>query len=146
MTPDAKATFGPFVTKIHSKSNRLWRRRLLSGAYARPEQHADLVLSRACCAVFAAEPHDPNTIAWEALYESRLVSRPPSKCVFAAGSMFTARSSLLHEVSAWSDDVNFWKRATPPSLMRQGRNGQTEHALERYLGLLGSRRGRVCRV
>jgi hypothetical protein len=137
---------GPFVTKIHSKSDDRWRRSLLLSAYIRPRQEADLLISRACCAAFRADARDPNTDAWKKLYEQGLVRRPPSPCIFAAGSVFTARRSLLHEASAWSDDARWAQALTPLGEMRQGRDGQTEHALERYLGLLCSERGRVWKV
>lgn len=139
-------TLGPFVTKIHSKTNDQWRRRLLLSTYLRPRQETDLVISRACCGVFSAEACDPNTVAWKRLYEQRLVSKPPCRCIFAAGSMFTARRSMLDEVSTWSSNERWAQALTPTNRMRQGQDGQTEHALERYLGLLCSARGRVWRV
>jgi hypothetical protein len=131
----AEAVFGPcgpFVTKLHSKSDHSWRNSLCRAAYVRPRASEDSIVAGACCALF--EPSDDLlTATWALMHSQQALRFPPQICTFCAGTIFTTRAEYLWRSAR---DLLRCAPATPKERMKTGASGQVEHVIERYLGLL----------
>ena len=125
----------PFVTKLHSKSCEHWRELLFPCALVSPSDESDAVVPRQCLAQFVPKSEDLNSVLWADLYKRAILPTPPCHCRFVAGTVFTVRRRALDECVA-----TFAGRArhyfTSAQDMKQGHDGQIEHVLERYFGLL----------
>lgn len=141
----------PYVTKLHTKSDGHWRWLLSACAYARPaEQHADTIMGSWSLLSHYAPAHDANTALWTELYREGMLAWPPQPCRFVAGTAFTTLRSSLEQVTRWvrpapsprtqdsSSAPCLVDRASAAGAMHTGRDGQLEHVLERYLGLLSA--------
>ena len=141
----------PYVTKLHTKTDGDWRWRLTAAAYACPllQASATLVGSWSLLARYAPAHDDHNTSLWGDLYSAGLLAREPQPCQFVAGTAFTTLRSCLEEVVGWVRppaqfetsaqsyaSSRLCDRASSAAAMRTGQDGQVEHVLERYLGLL----------
>ena len=130
----AAPPFGRFVTKIHSKTDSAWRKALFRAACVVPGPLHDLVASRSCISHFVPLHDDVNTCKWLHLYRRGILQHAPQACHFVAGTVFTTRLVLLDALL--SQESCLRQACTPAEEMVQGADGQTEHAIERYLGML----------
>jgi hypothetical protein len=136
---------GPYVTKIHSKTDDQWRRALFKSTYVRPEAPCTLLASRACVARFDADPADVNFQTWMKLWELGVLRQEPKSCDFVAGTVFTAQIGAMSELADAVEKLR--PHCTAARSMARGSDGQAEHALERCMGLLCTSKGaRVCCV